>query len=631
VATILYAGDAGCQTGFGRVAEYLLPALAEKHDVHVLAVNWHGDPSPLQKCCKMYPAMAHGTDPFGSHRIGELLQAIKPDLVWVTNDIWCAINLWEAAKPFQESLGFKWFVYTPIDSYGIFPELLPAIEQWDGIATYTHFGAEEIRKIGYKDKIRIIGHGTDFSKFFPLDPSACRKELGVPDDIFIVFNGNRNQPRKRIDLTIKGFIKFAKDKPDARLWLNMGKKDMGWDLVPLFKRVARDEGYDATGKLILTSPHFSTDNCLPIEQLNKVYNAVDIGVNTCIGEGWGLVNTEHAATGVAQLVPDHTSLKEIFDGVPRIACHGSETDRNYGLERPLPEPDSMAVLLDHYYHDRASLKQAGHWCYHRMHEEPFTWPFIQKQMLATIKELLVQGQKATAKGFAKKTEGQGGTCFPGHSSQWLDLRNGRGVFCISLPNDIRRPKFAASMAKINQPFTWWDAVDGRGLSKEEMVTRSPVPIEWEIDDDKDTLQRVGEAALIASSIKLWQHAQSQNLDQLVILEDDTELIKPLILEVPEDADLVFFNNRSKRNTEGLTWGYVCGTDGYLVTRDGIEKLLAIFSSAYLPLDLQMIANTKSMRECGHHLFRYRRDDLPLLNSYTLSPIAFHNNSPSRIR
>jgi hypothetical protein len=28
------------QTGFGRVAEYLLPALAKEHEVHVLATNY---------------------------------------------------------------------------------------------------------------------------------------------------------------------------------------------------------------------------------------------------------------------------------------------------------------------------------------------------------------------------------------------------------------------------------------------------------------------------------------------------------------------------------------------------------------------------------------------------------------
>jgi glycosyltransferase involved in cell wall biosynthesis len=388
VAKILFAGDCGVQTGFGRVAEYLISALAKEHEVHALAVNWHGDPNEMQKHCRMYPAMAHGSDPFGSHRIGELVQIIKPDVVFIVNDIWVAISLTDAIEPFKESIGFKTCVYTPIDSYGLFAELLPAINKWDCLITYTQFAKEEIQKIGYEKPIHIVGHGTDFTKFFPMDKLECRKALGVPEDVFIVFNGNRNQPRKRIDLTIKGFVKFAKDKPDARLWLNMGKKDMGWDLIPLMKRVARDEGYDPTGKLILTSPNFSTHNCLSIEQLNQTYNAVDIGVNTCIGEGWGLVNTEHAATGVAQLVPDHTSLKEIFNGVPRIACHGSETDRNYGLERPLPEPESMAELLTNYYENRTALKAAGEWCYERIHEKPFSWPFVQKQMLNIVQSLL---------------------------------------------------------------------------------------------------------------------------------------------------------------------------------------------------------------------------------------------------
>jgi D-inositol-3-phosphate glycosyltransferase len=388
MAKILYCGDVGVQTGFGRVAEYLIPALAKEHEVHALAVNWHGDPSEMQQYCRMWPAMAHGQDPFGSHRIASIIQAVQPDLVWVTNDIWIAINLWQQAKPLKEKIGFKWFVYTPIDSYGLFPELKAQMEEWDGLATYTEFALKELRLMGYEKSIDIIGHGTDFKKFFPLDKQQCRKELGVPEDVFIVFNGNRNQPRKRIDLTLKAFIKFAKDKDDARLWLNMGSKDLGWEVIPLFKRIARDEGYDSTGKLILTSPHFAVDNCLPIEQLNKVYNATDIGINTCIGEGWGLVNSEHGSVGVAQVVPDHTSLAEIFDEVPRIQCNASETDRNYGLERLLPDPESAAEILAYYYENRDALKKDGKWCARRLREEPFTWPYIQQQLLDVVKRTL---------------------------------------------------------------------------------------------------------------------------------------------------------------------------------------------------------------------------------------------------
>ena len=403
MAKILYCGDVGCQTGFGRVAEYLIPALAKEHEVHALAVNWGGDPSPMQQVCQMYPAMAYGSDPFGSHRIAELVQRINPDLVWVTNDFWIGINLWHHIKELKEKLGFKFFCYTPIDSYGIYPETMPPVQDWDGIATYTQFAAEELRKAGYEKHIDVVGHGTDFSKFFPLDQAECRAALGVPEGTFIVFNGNRNQPRKRIDLTIKGFIEFALDKPDARLWLHMGQKDMGWDIVPLFKRVARDMEYDSAGKLILTSPAFSTENCLPIEQLNQVYNAVDIGVNTCIGEGWGLVNTEHAATGVVQLVPDHTSLKEIFNDVPRIPIEGWEVDRNYGLDRGQPSPSAMAKLLTEYYEDRELLASMGKRCYERVHDTELTWPAVTSKMQAIVKRLLTVPREKEFKGFGAPT------------------------------------------------------------------------------------------------------------------------------------------------------------------------------------------------------------------------------------
>jgi D-inositol-3-phosphate glycosyltransferase len=400
VAKILYAGDVGAQTGFGRVAEYIIPALAAAgHEVHALCANWHGDPNAMQQHARMYPASAYGSDPFGSHRIAELVASIMPDLVFIVNDIWVAITLYDKIEPLKEKLGFKACVYTPIDSYGVFPELLPALNKWDKLITYTEFARLEIEKMGYEKPVSVVGHGTDFSKFFPLDKDQCRKDLGVPQDAFIVFNGNRNQPRKRIDLTIKGFVKFAKDKPDARLWLHMGKKDMGWEIVPLLKRVARDEGYDATGKLILTSPHFSTYNCLPVEQLNKVYNACDVGVNTCLGEGWGLVNTEHASTGVAQIVPDHTSLKEIFDGVPRIAIESWETDRNYGLERGQPSPDHLAELLGDYYKDRKALKGDGKWCYDRMHQPKFSWEAVQRQMLQIVERLLEKPESVPFKGF----------------------------------------------------------------------------------------------------------------------------------------------------------------------------------------------------------------------------------------
>ena len=59
-----------------------------------------------------------------------------------------------------------------------------------------------------------------------MDRDEARNRLNLPLDKFIVFNGNRNQPRKLVDQTIKAFAEFSVGKPDTLLYLNMAEKDL---------------------------------------------------------------------------------------------------------------------------------------------------------------------------------------------------------------------------------------------------------------------------------------------------------------------------------------------------------------------------------------------------------------------
>jgi GR25 family glycosyltransferase involved in LPS biosynthesis len=205
------------------------------------------------------------------------------------------------------------------------------------------------------------------------------------------------------------------------------------------------------------------------------------------------------------------------------------------------------------------------------------------------------------------------------------------VFCISLPDDARRPLFEKQAQAVGQKFQWWNAVDGRGETREDLEALTPWLVHWGEFGSHDTLQRPGELALILSSIALWEHAYEHAFDYLVVMEDDAKLLAPLVIEVPSDADLVFFNDRSRRDANGLTSGYVCGTDGYYASRSGIAKLLQLFKQIYMPLDLQMIAQMPQMKDCGHHLAERFNDNVPSLISYTVKPLVSHGNSVSIIR
>jgi len=200
-----------------------------------------------------------------------------------------------------------------------------------------------------------------------------------------------------------------------------------------------------------------------------------------------------------------------------------------------------------------------------------------------------------------------------------------------LPGDERRQKFAAQAKALKQVFQWWDAIDGRAMQQKQIESLTDRPVQWNTIGEHDALSRPGELALILSSIALWQHAYKSKWNFLVVMEDDAILLDSLSIEVPKDADLVFFNDRNGRNSQGLTSGYVCGTDGYLVTKAGINKLLSVFKEIYMPLDLQMIAQMPQMQDCNHHLAQYFRGDLPSLQSYTVAPLVANSRSASRIK
>jgi len=159
-------------------------------------------------------------------------------------------------------------------------------------------------------------------------------------------------------------------------------------VMPMFHREMHKRGLDPNGRIIMTSPTDGPPN-VSVELLNTIYNAVDVGVNTCKGEGWGLVNFEHAACRVAQVVPDHTSCKEIFQGYGRlIRCDHVDVDTNFGREMPCPSHQHLAEILTELYEDREKLGAVAELCYTRATDEKFNWDYVAEQFHGVFTEVL---------------------------------------------------------------------------------------------------------------------------------------------------------------------------------------------------------------------------------------------------
>jgi D-inositol-3-phosphate glycosyltransferase len=386
---LLWCGDIVAMTGFARVTENVLSRIKDDFEIVVLGHNWWGDPNPLQADYKMYPSSNRFQQaPFGEERIREVVEKEEPDIVFTINDMWIINEQYRRIEDLHKAGKFKFVGYAPMDSYAWMGCLNETANDWDAVVSYTEFGAHEFIRGGINKPIAVIPHGVTSGQFKPGNKQEARKRLGLEQDKFIVFNGNRNQFRKRIDITIDAFALFAKDKPDAQLYLHMGMKDQGWDLMSVFSRAMERVGLNPNGRIILSTNTNQPPN-VSVDMLNGIYNAVDVGVNTCKGEGWGLVNFEHAACRVAQVVPNHTSCKEIFEGYGElIRCDHVDVDTNYAREMPCPSVEHLAEILDNLYNDRKKLDAVAQKCYERVTSTEYDWNTVASQFGGIFEDVL---------------------------------------------------------------------------------------------------------------------------------------------------------------------------------------------------------------------------------------------------
>ncbi len=400
---VLFVGDAVAATGFARVMHSLCDALRSDYDIHQIAINFHGDPHDCG--WRIYPAKLGG-DVFGVGRLLPLVDSVRPALIFLLNDLWILADYMDRLRTLPQRP--KVVMYCPVDAGPIEPSAIERLEGVDRFVVYTEFARREIEAAlaGLRrcrpdfafPTIEVIAHGVDTALFHPLsgegvgDPASPGRRQAIQsifgddpemEDAFIVLNANRNQPRKRIDLTIKGFARFAAGKPaNVKLHLHMGVTDAGWNVVDLARRHGIDE------RVILTT---NGDNLpsVPIAQLNTIYNAAAVGINTSIGEGWGLVSFEHAATGAAQIVPRHSACEELWrdaallvDPVMSLTTEGMLTEGHY------VSPEGVAAALQRLYEDRVLLRDLSQAAYRNATDPRYRWPVIAEQWHALFQSVL---------------------------------------------------------------------------------------------------------------------------------------------------------------------------------------------------------------------------------------------------
>lgn len=367
-------------------------------DPHHFAINLGTDsPVPDWPCPVIRnppPADLHN-----SATLEAIIESLHPKVVLVMDEPWACARLMSAFTLHPE---IRIVLYVAVHGRpSLSPSTARQLAAADRLVAFTPQAELLLREAlgaeGQSEQIAMIPHGVDTRTFYPLikmpngDPSpdrirharqllfADRPELG---DGLIVLNANRNQPFKRIDLSLEGFARFAQGKP-PKVWmyLHLGTRPALPDEVALVDRL------DIRDRILpqqLSEKHPHADD----SWLNLLYNACDIGINTSQREGWGLVSFEHAATGAPQLVPNHSAGAELWPGSAVLLDTEQRGSQNEQLFEGDVRVDSVSDALEMLYQSKSARHEMSISAYRFATNARFRWESIGASWSNLLRTLL---------------------------------------------------------------------------------------------------------------------------------------------------------------------------------------------------------------------------------------------------
>lgn len=319
----------GTSNGYSKVVYYICKYMEKYEDIELTIYGFQNVNNTKGSNIRndisdkiiLYDVMANENpkrNGFGEKEIGNYVKEHPQDIIIIFNDniITSALTQTLIKECWDEKKNFKLISY--MDQ--VYPyqkknyiDLLNSF--FDGIITFTPYWEEIAKTLGIKnEKMFFFPHGFDENIYYPIDMEIARLYFKLPLDDFLVLNLNRNQPRKRWDTTMIAWGKFIErhylenvinKNEDINIKKNIklviGTSMNGyWDLLDILENEIKftNVPWDYAKNTI-----FSIENPqqLSDRDINLLYNACDIGLNTADGEGFGLCGFEGAGLGKPQI------------------------------------------------------------------------------------------------------------------------------------------------------------------------------------------------------------------------------------------------------------------------------------------------------------------------------------------
>jgi glycosyltransferase involved in cell wall biosynthesis len=401
-------------TGLTRVMRTVMCHLAADFDVDFLGIGYSG-PLIDDRGVRMHPTNPHGGDVFGAFQALAMVQRHPPDVVFVLHDLWLFDNYRRVFEPIRNQT--KFVGYIPLDGAIVHERIALPLHALNRAVVYTDWAAGQLsgafarlRAAGHTERlppIDVVHHGVD-TTIFAARPELlaadfdCRGRRDIkrrvfptlddPEHNFVVLNASRPAIRKRVDVTIQAFARFARDKPPGvRLCLHHAVTDE--DTAQLLELACAL----GIGDRLLYNPLSPHGGALGEEDLARLYSACDLGINTAMGEGWGLVSFEHAATGAAQIVPRHSACAALWhDGIAQMVEPVARGIPPFSpLEMAAVDAEGAAAAMEALYADRDRLRRLSRAGHDHARRPEFTWESIADRWRGILADVITEAAAGT--------------------------------------------------------------------------------------------------------------------------------------------------------------------------------------------------------------------------------------------
>jgi glycosyltransferase involved in cell wall biosynthesis len=301
---------------------------------------------------------------FGEAQFGDTLRQLQDiDVIILYNDV-MVINRFLDAIPAENTKKVICYVDMVHDDEDL-AMISNIVDRCDQVWVFADHWKTEVLRLDPKIPVHVVPHGIDAGLLTMGDDMSkvdARAMLRIPQDVFVVVNTNRNSYRKALDLTIDGFVRFWKTHRDSVLVLNNNEAtDSGYNITQVIVAVCHrlnisdDDLHTILDTVIL---RIANGGFMPDSMLAALYTASDVGLNTCLGEGFGLCQLEGACLGRPQIATKTGGLCDILKDEPHILIEPTirmMLPRGFILHSgtlDIPNPEDVCQALTQTYESK---------------------------------------------------------------------------------------------------------------------------------------------------------------------------------------------------------------------------------------------------------------------------------------